>query len=71
MVAGKALGGTSKINAHVYTRSVPGEYNAWAENGRKGWSWDDVAPYFKKSETSLTHGFANHRGDKGQPYQPM
>ena len=65
MVCGKALGGTSKINAHVYTRSVPGEYNAWEESGRKGWGWKDVEPYFKKSETSITHGFSNHRGSEG------
>ena len=66
MVSGKALGGTSKVNAHVLTRSVPGEYNAWEESGRLGWGWRDVLPYFKKSETSLTHEGADHRGFQGE-----
>ena len=46
MVSGKAMGGTSNINALLYTRSTPGEYNAWARDGRKGWSYDEVEPYF-------------------------
>ncbi len=65
MITGKLMGGTSKINGHLYTRSTPGEYNAWAESGRKGWSWTDVEPYFNKSETSLTHGGTGHRGTQG------
>ncbi|KAI0347244.1 GMC oxidoreductase [Trametopsis cervina] len=65
LVAGRALGGTSKVNAHVYTRAVPGEYNAWEQAGRKGWGWKSVEPYFKKSETSLTHKYQSHRGSSG------
>lgn len=65
LVSGKLLGGSSKVNAHVYTRAVPGEYNSWSEAGRKGWDWDTVQSYFKKSETSLTHGGQNHRGSRG------
>jgi choline dehydrogenase len=66
MVSGKALGGTSKVNACIYTRAVPGEYNSWQANGRKGWAWEDVLPYFKKSETSLTHGATDYRGSDGE-----
>ncbi|GJE84196.1 GMC oxidoreductase [Phanerochaete sordida] len=65
MISGKALGGTSKVNAFCYTRSVPGEFNSWASQGRKGWSWTDVEPYFRKSETSLSNGEASHRGSSG------
>lgn len=65
MVSGRMLGGTSKVNANLYTRSVPGEYNAWAAAGRKGWSWEEVEPFFNKSETSLTHGKSPHRGSTG------
>ena len=65
MVSGKALGGTSKVNANVYTRSVPGEYNAWEENGRRGWSWKDVLPYFTRSENSSTNRSASHKGSHG------
>lgn len=53
MVTGRLLGGMSKINAHLYTRGVPGEYNVWAAAGRIGWSWEEVEPFFKKSEKSL------------------
>ena len=64
MISGRLLGGTSKVNAHLYTRSMPGEYNAWAEAGRKGWAWEDVEPYFKRSETSLSYT-SPHRGTSG------
>lgn len=66
MVSGKVLGGTSKINMNVYTRSVPGEYNTWAAAGRVGWGWDDVEPFFKKSEKSLSHASSAHRGTNGK-----
>jgi choline dehydrogenase-like flavoprotein len=47
---GRTLGGSSAINAMVYTRGVAGDYNRWAEQGARGWGWDDVLPYFIKSE---------------------
>ncbi|KAI0091995.1 GMC oxidoreductase [Irpex rosettiformis] len=65
LVSGKVFGGTSKINAHVYTRAVPAEYNAWAAAGRKGWDWETVEPYFCRSETSLTHPHEVYRGSSG------
>ncbi|CAL1702648.1 unnamed protein product [Somion occarium] len=65
MVSGRLLGGTSKINNMLYTRQVPGEFSAWTEAGRKGWTWDDVEPYYNKSETTLSHTKSEHRGHKG------
>ena len=65
MISGKALGGTSKINAFVYARSTPGEYNAWEEAGRKGWGWKDVEPYFVAMERTLSYE-SPYRGDKGE-----
>lgn len=47
---GKALGGSSSINAMIYIRGVPQDYNAWKNVGCEGWGFDDVLPYFKKSE---------------------
>ena len=47
---GKALGGSSSINAMIYIRGVPQDYNAWKSAGCEGWGFDDVLPYFKKSE---------------------
>lgn len=67
LMSGKALGGTSKINANLYTRSIPAEYEAWSKAGRKGWSWEEVQPYFDKSETTLSHGKSSHRGSTGKP----
>ncbi|GJJ10598.1 hypothetical protein Clacol_004825 [Clathrus columnatus] len=53
LVGGNSLGGSSKINAMLYTRGIPGEFNSWAAAGRSGWSYDDLLPYFIKSETDL------------------
>jgi len=47
---GKTLGGSSSINAMCYIRGAAQNYNDWAESGLSGWSWNDVLPYFKKSE---------------------
>ncbi|KAJ4492847.1 GMC oxidoreductase [Lentinula edodes] len=65
LAAGKALGGTTKVNGLIYSRSAPGEYNALRDAGRKNWSWQDVEPFFKKSEHSLSHGQAIGRGTQG------
>ncbi len=47
---GKMLGGSSGINYMAYVRGHPGDFDAWAEAGATGWRYDDVLPYFKKSE---------------------
>lgn len=49
---GKVLGGSSSINAMLYVRGHMRDYDEWAQLGCKGWSFDDVLPYFKKSEGS-------------------
>jgi choline dehydrogenase len=47
---GKTLGGSSAINAMCYIRGTPLDYNHWAELGNRGWSYNEVLPYFKKLE---------------------
>jgi choline dehydrogenase-like flavoprotein len=47
---GKVLGGSSSINAMVYLRGLREDYNGWAAEGNAGWGFDDLLPYFKKSE---------------------
>ena len=51
--AGNSLGGSTKINGMLYTRGLPGEYNAWSKAGRQGWSYSDLLAYFTMSETDL------------------
>ena len=47
---GKMLGGSSGLNAMVYVRGHPGDFDAWAAGGATGWSFAEVLPYFRKSE---------------------
>ncbi|XP_026677686.1 glucose dehydrogenase [FAD, quinone]-like [Diaphorina citri] len=51
---GKVMGGTSVTNYMVYTRGVPHDYDGWAALGNIGWSFEEVLPYFKKSEDMKT-----------------
>src|SRR5215203_7085718 len=47
---GRMLGGSSGLNYMAYVRGHPGDFDAWAAGGAKGWAYEDVLPYFKKSE---------------------
>jgi choline dehydrogenase-like flavoprotein len=47
---GKVLGGSSSVNAMIYARGHHADYDAWAAEGNAGWAWEDVLPYFKRSE---------------------
>src|SRR3982751_4870118 len=47
---GRVLGGSSSINGLIYIRGQPEDYDHWAQLGNRGWSWDDILPYFKRAE---------------------
>jgi len=61
---GRVLGGTSSINGMLYVRGNPADYDGWAQMGCRGWSYADVLPYFKKSE-SYDRGDAQYRSRSG------
>jgi len=61
---GKALGGSSAINAMLYVRGHQSDYDDWADLGCDGWSWDQVMPYFRRSENNENGGDDDH-GDAG------
>jgi len=47
---GKVLGGCSSINGMIYMRGQAADYDGWAQMGNAGWGWDDVLPYFVRSQ---------------------
>ena len=62
---GKVLGGCSSINAMIYMRGQRSDYDHWAQLGNRGWSWDEVLPIFKRSE-SYQHGADEFHGETGE-----
>ncbi len=61
---GKVLGGSSSINAMVYIRGQASDFDRWHAAGNPGWAWQDVLPFFKKSETN-DQGANHWRGGSG------
>ena len=61
---GRVLGGSSSINGMIYVRGQPEDFDHWGQLGNRGWSWDDVLPFFKKAE-SWERGQDDFHGDGG------
>jgi choline dehydrogenase len=61
---GKVLGGSSSINGHLYVRGLPLDFDQWAQLGNRGWGYEDVLPYFRRSE-DYAGGDARFRGRGG------
>jgi choline dehydrogenase len=62
---GKAIGGSSAINAMIYMRGQAADYDHWRQLGLTGWGWDDVLPYFKKHENHFL-GESDKHGAAGE-----
>ncbi len=62
---GKVLGGCSSINGMLYLRGQAADYDGWRQMGLTGWGWDDVLPYFMKSEDYYA-GKNDHHGAGGE-----
>jgi len=61
---GKLLGGTSSINGMMYSRGNRGDYDGWKAMGLHGWGYDDVLPFFRRSETNW-RGATHFHGGSG------
>ena len=57
---GLGLGGCSSINGMIYMRGQARDYDQWRQLGNTGWSWEDVLPYFKRSEDHVDGGDEMH-----------
>ena len=67
---GKTLGGSSSTNAMAYVRGNPADYDGWANLGNSGWSFNELLPYFKRSENheqidKMDSGFHSSLGEIG------
>ena len=63
---GRVLGGSSSINGLNYVRGQRADYDNWAQMGNTGWSYDEVLPYFKRSERRIGPGDDAVRGREGE-----
>ena len=67
---GKTLGGSSSTNAMAYVRGNPADYDGWAKLGNSGWSFNEVLPYFMRSENhaqidTMDSGYHSNSGELG------
>ena len=62
---GKMVGGSGEINAMIYMRGLPSDYDGWEAAGCAGWGWKDVLPYFLKSENNSEFTDSPYHGTSG------
>jgi len=62
---GKVLGGSSAVNAMLYTRGTPSDYDQWASLGNEGWGYNDILPYFKSTQHQ-ERGASDFHGTEGE-----
>ena len=66
MPRGKVLGGSSSINGLIFSRGQKMDFDVWAQKGNRGWSYDDVLPYFCRYESHENSEDKNLRGQSGE-----
>lgn len=65
MPQGRTLGGSTAINGFVYNRGQAADYDGWAQMGNRGWGYEDVLPFFRKTERRIGEGDDAYRGRSG------
>ena len=63
---GRVVGGSSSINGLVYNRGQVADCDTWAQMGNRGWGFEDLLPYFKRSENRIDAGDDRVRGRSGE-----
>lgn len=62
-IRGKVLGGSSSVNGMIYVRGAPSDYANWRQLGAKGWTFDEILPYYRKAERQALGGNQYHGSD--------
>jgi choline dehydrogenase len=63
---GRVVGGSSSVNGMVFNRGQAADFDTWAQMGNHGWSFEDLLPYFKRSEMRIGDGDDRVRGRDGE-----
>jgi choline dehydrogenase len=62
---GRVVGGSGSINGLMYNRGQPEDYDHWAQLGNRGWGYQDILPYFTRTESRIGYGVDGVRGRNG------
>jgi choline dehydrogenase len=62
---GRTVGGSSSVNGLIYNRGQPADLDSWAQRGNRGWGYQDVLPYYRRSEQRIGFGDPAKRGRDG------
>src|SRR5471030_555251 len=62
---GRTIGGSSSINGMVYNRGQAADFDTWAQRGNRGWGFNDILPYFKRTERRIGGAESAYHGRAG------